>query len=963
MEEYTLKEENDLFLNPFSDFPEDDSSYDSSSSFDLEATEKAFKALEDQLRQYSEQHNIKTNFSPSIPLPKLNQEQVEEAVVQAPVSESVRVVEPPKKPVQPSLLQHLGNNTSKDKDLEDEMALRQLMIAPKTIEPVQTMEEEEPLPKVLPKVLPQTPRVAPSVEVKEQNLTMPLNLDNVEASAKKTHYASVADTIKVVETEASISQLDLEDAPVLEARSSIRPEQAQSLSHVKPFRVTKIENPQGQSEGKKKTKSEKPLERDLLALMLEKNLKKKQEENIQEEKPQEDVTVSQFTEFAKDLPQTPQVEEQYVPVEETLTEELIPVEMSEDQKEQVKNLFDEQKRKEKEQLLDGVKRAKKAKLFALIFSVFFAVLIVSGGIYAYWTYHQGEQALKTLTVEVQSLQEEVLGADTYEKVLPILQKLEEQRFSFFQKEQIEALRVKVEAKLLERQNIVMQQLEQNAKEQSQKILEGVKDLTELNQRIFQNFEEYQQLEKYTETESGALEQWLQTMQKNTYQAYTLLEGPQINRLSRYTGKNTDLVQALAKDLEVFRSENLEKLFNDLVEAKKKADVEQVSALTATLQEKSAQFSEYTQKYLMNLHEENAHFELELLLEKAVEAQNSGKIERANRIFALLEKEDLPESFMQKESFVKLKETLSALNVSLKANTETPALNFQIKALMANVQASKASANYRAFTNHNLTSNTFQAFLKALYDADYVLANPQDAFDPLGKYWAYQLPEGKKPLVLEFQDVAVLNRVSDGAYFADQLSVNENGKLIAKTGTGEENENNLVLQLEKFIRDYPDFSFDGARANLQLQQKDSLFGQSLKEEAGQTLLQNLYNKGYRLTLLASDYGNNREQMLDGLLEAGIYYNSVVPQALSTVLMEASVYNQWTEENKELLATQSLNNYEIRDNRVLYQATQDYAFSHVMDLRPYMLYKKEYNAYFDNWTIYQTLVTDGHYVSAN
>lgn len=955
MEESTLKKENDLSLNHLNDLPQDEEVY-ASSHFDLEATERAFKALEEKLRQYSEHHNLPTQVPTAIPFPKVveQEEQAGHFEVQTPN----QVKEEKNKP---SMLQHLTKGDSvklrQQKEIEDEMALRHLM-ATSMSSPEKPFWEEPESP--LPKIYPSEPLKAEQKE-NENRLTMPLNLDTVEASAKAVKYHSVADTIKSLETEANLPQSEVEAPKSLEARQSIPVEQAQSLSHVKPFRVSKVASNQeasnSQDSKKKKHKNKNSLERDLLSLMLEKNAQKRLE--------QEKQTSEQVQDF-----ESVSVQEADVLVNTNAEEILTPIEMSEAQKEQVKHLFDGKERKENENILEEISRAKKRKLFGFILSSVVVLGIISVGVYAYWTYYQGEQSLNTLTKEVQDFQSEVLGAETYAKALPILEALSVQKQRvFFQKEKFNELQTKLEAELVERQNTVLQQLEQNAKEISQLILKADEvmpsQLNEVNEKNKLYFEEYQKLGTYAQNTSQAVEQWLFSMQKNTYQAFSWLSAAQKDYLKLYQETNEKtkaFAEPLLKDLDTFKEQNLESVFLSLAKARQKSAVDQVQSLTTRIKEKMALFSEATQKYLGALEQENAHFEQEVLLKKAIEAEQLGKVERANRIFAQLEKGELSETFTKQERFIKLKESLAASHVSLKATTESPVLNFQVKPLMADLTAAKYSANYRQFTNHHLTSNAFIGFLKALYDADYVLVNGEDAFDPLGVYWGYQLPEGKKPLILDLQDITLLNRASDGAYFADQMRVSENGKLTATTRQGKENDNNLVLQLEKFIQEHPDFSFDGARANIQAQEKDQVFGLSLKEEEGQNLLKHLYKQGYRLSILASQYGTSKNQILEKLTEESLSLDEDFEKIRTVALFEPSVYAQLTEEDKNQLAGLHIKSLQIRENKVAYKPSEYYVFEQVMDMRPYMLYKKEYDAYFDSWALYQLLIQDGHYVSA-
>lgn len=113
-----------------------------------------------------------------------------------------------------------------------------------------------------------------------------------------------------------------------------------------------------------------------------------------------------------------------------------------------------------------------------------------------------------------------------------------------------------------------------------------------------------------------------------------------------------------------------------------------------------------------------------------------------------------------------------------------------------------------FDKDHLTAKEFNALLGELYERNYVLVSLDSAISgaPL------VLPQGKKPLVMSFDDMTY-DTVNRGCI--DKL-VTVDGKICDYTKHAEpqitrEREN--VTLLESFIEAHPDFSHDGARATL------------------------------------------------------------------------------------------------------------------------------------------------------
>ncbi len=128
-------------------------------------------------------------------------------------------------------------------------------------------------------------------------------------------------------------------------------------------------------------------------------------------------------------------------------------------------------------------------------------------------------------------------------------------------------------------------------------------------------------------------------------------------------------------------------------------------------------------------------------------------------------------------------------------------------------------------NYNQTMTTVEEFrriLEQLYENGYVLIRLHDMAytDASGRFvqGAVMLPEGKKPLVLSFDDVSYTDSMKrDG--FASRVVLDENGdpacEYINRNGSTSVGEFDAIPILEHFVQEHPDFSYKGARGILAL----------------------------------------------------------------------------------------------------------------------------------------------------
>ena len=123
----------------------------------------------------------------------------------------------------------------------------------------------------------------------------------------------------------------------------------------------------------------------------------------------------------------------------------------------------------------------------------------------------------------------------------------------------------------------------------------------------------------------------------------------------------------------------------------------------------------------------------------------------------------------------------------------------------------------------VTAEEYQAILEKLYENNYILVRIEDVWsevtDENGTRMernTLMLPEGKKPLVISFDDVNYYQYMLEQG-FTSKLLLGEDGQLWAECTdpyTGETfltQELDAVTALDQFVLSHPDFSLNGAKA--------------------------------------------------------------------------------------------------------------------------------------------------------
>ena len=150
-----------------------------------------------------------------------------------------------------------------------------------------------------------------------------------------------------------------------------------------------------------------------------------------------------------------------------------------------------------------------------------------------------------------------------------------------------------------------------------------------------------------------------------------------------------------------------------------------------------------------------------------------------------------------------------------------------------------------YRDYMVTVSECKGILQELYNKNFILVSIHDLYrsdvnaeqETVYMPAELYLPEGKKPLVLVQDDLNYAPSMTDGnddGYadqdgdgFASKLLLDANGQptceFITADGQTVQGEYDLVPVVEAFIREHPDFSYQGARGILSLSGKDGIFG--------------------------------------------------------------------------------------------------------------------------------------------
>ena len=141
----------------------------------------------------------------------------------------------------------------------------------------------------------------------------------------------------------------------------------------------------------------------------------------------------------------------------------------------------------------------------------------------------------------------------------------------------------------------------------------------------------------------------------------------------------------------------------------------------------------------------------------------------------------------------------------------------------------------------VTVDEYKKILQNLYDKDYILVAMEDVWsevtDGSGAHMVrntLMLPEGKKPLIISFDDVNYYEYMLEGG-FTSKLVVGEDGQIWAECTDPYTKETFLTQDLDatpildNFVLEHPDFSLNGAKAIYSLTGYQGILGYRTQDD--------------------------------------------------------------------------------------------------------------------------------------
>ena len=141
----------------------------------------------------------------------------------------------------------------------------------------------------------------------------------------------------------------------------------------------------------------------------------------------------------------------------------------------------------------------------------------------------------------------------------------------------------------------------------------------------------------------------------------------------------------------------------------------------------------------------------------------------------------------------------------------------------------------------VTVDEYKKILQNLYDKDYILVAMEDVWsevtDGSGAHMVrntLMLPEGKKPLIISFDDVNYYEYMLEGG-FTSKLVLGEDGQIWAECTDPYTKETFLTQDLDatpildQFVLEHPDFSLNGAKAIFSLTGYQGILGYRTQDD--------------------------------------------------------------------------------------------------------------------------------------
>ncbi len=152
-----------------------------------------------------------------------------------------------------------------------------------------------------------------------------------------------------------------------------------------------------------------------------------------------------------------------------------------------------------------------------------------------------------------------------------------------------------------------------------------------------------------------------------------------------------------------------------------------------------------------------------------------------------------------------------------------------------VALNQKNPNHKDLDSNFLTTTEFTKIIHELYNNNYILIDIDSIYcveNGTVKQKPLLLPQGKKPLILSFDNVNYTSKNKNSGLI-DKIILDRNKNIATYTSKQSiakrvSYDNEFVTILESFIKDNPDFSFNGARGVICLTGHDGILGYSTQK---------------------------------------------------------------------------------------------------------------------------------------
>lgn len=150
------------------------------------------------------------------------------------------------------------------------------------------------------------------------------------------------------------------------------------------------------------------------------------------------------------------------------------------------------------------------------------------------------------------------------------------------------------------------------------------------------------------------------------------------------------------------------------------------------------------------------------------------------------------------------------------------------------KAFKSKEQAQGYRDYMVTIPEFNHIIEQLYVNDYVLIDLEKLISKDEKnhlhFEGVKLPKNKKPLILSQDDVSYYEYMK-GDGFADKLMIDQSGDIkntYSDDGEEEIGDYDMIPLLDQFVKEHPDFSYQGAKGIIALTGYNGVLGYRTSE---------------------------------------------------------------------------------------------------------------------------------------